>query len=110
MSSTNKQALPLTSCIPCAQQVHATREEASLQNTKHRSQRRQLLKVLDKAHANHDAAPQESYKGQMQPRADFADEDGRGRLEDDVGGKEDEVGNVLRGLYTISHVTFSLRI
>jgi hypothetical protein len=32
----------------------------------------------------------------MQPGADFADEDRRGRLEDDVGGEEDEVGNVLK--------------
>jgi hypothetical protein len=31
----------------------------------------------------------------MQARTDFADEDSRGGLEDDVGSKEDEVGDVL---------------
>lgn len=31
----------------------------------------------------------------MSPGTDFADEDGRGRLEDDVSRKEDEVGDVL---------------
>lgn len=51
--------------------------------------------VLDEAHGECDGAPEERDGGEMYTGADGADEDGGGRLEDDVGDEEDEIGDVL---------------
>ena len=51
--------------------------------------------VLDEAHADHDGSPKQSDGGKVDAWADGADNDRRGKLEDDVREEEDEIGNVL---------------
>lgn len=89
------RGLSLTSGIPRAKQVHATGEEASFEHSQQNSAHSQLSVILNEAHADHNTAPEHSDASQMNARSDLTDEDGRGRLEDDVGDEEDQVGNVL---------------
>ena len=65
----------------------------SLQNTQHDSQRRQLLPVLDKAHTNHDTAPQRRQDAHVNPRANLAANDGAGRLKNNVRDEKQQAHN-----------------
>jgi hypothetical protein len=84
-----------TSGVPGAEEIDAAREEAGLEEAEQDAHAGELAKVLDKAHANHDAAPEQGDGGQMDAGAQLADHNGGGWLEDDVGDEEDEVGNVV---------------
>lgn len=85
----------LTSRVPGAEQVDDTGEETSLKNTEHDSQSRQLEPVLSEAHSNHQSTPKRRDHGEENSGSDLAADDSRGRLEDAVGGEEDERHDVL---------------
>jgi hypothetical protein len=85
----------LTSCVPCAEKIDTAGEETSLEETKNCSESCKLRELLDESHTNHDSTPHHSDEGQMNTRTDFANEDSRRWLEDDVGDEEDQIGNVL---------------
>lgn len=85
----------LISSVPCAEKIDTAGEETSLEETKNRSESCKLRELLDESHANHDSTPHHSDKSKMNTRTDFADEDSRRRLKDDVGDEEDQVGDVV---------------
>ena len=90
-----EEGFHLTSCEPGAHQIHRTREQACLQSTQHDSQPGKLFPRFDKAHPEHNDAPEGSDSGEMDTRADLADDNGRWRLEEGVGDEEDERDNTL---------------
>ncbi len=51
--------------------------------------------VLDKAHTNHNSAPEEGDEGEMNAWANLSYEDCGWWLENDIWDEEDEIGNVL---------------
>lgn len=85
----------LTSSVPCAEKIDTAGEETSLEETKNRSKSCKLRELLDETHTNHDSTPHHSDESKMNTGTDFANEDSRGWLEDDVGNEEDQVGDVL---------------
>lgn len=85
----------LTSRVPCAQKINTAREESRLEHTQYRSESNKLVVLFDKTHANHDGAPHHRDDGEVESWANLADQDGRRRLEEDIGDEEDQVGNVL---------------
>ena len=85
----------LTSSVPCAEQVDTAGEETSLEEAKNRTKSRKLRELFNETHANHDTSPEHSDDSQVETGTNSADEDSRGRLEDDVWDEEYQVGNVL---------------
>lgn len=85
----------LISSVPCAEKIDTAGEETSLEETKNRTESCKLRELLDETHTNHDSTPHHSDESQMNTGTDFADEDSRGWLEDDVGNEEDQVGDVV---------------
>lgn len=82
--------LQLEARIPARQQIGAARKESSLKDTKDESQTDHLRPVRQKTKADHCGAPEERDRGQEDARADFAEDDGRWRLQKDVGREEDQ--------------------
>jgi hypothetical protein len=91
-----------TPCVPCAEEVDAAREETGFQETEKNAKGSELLKVVDEAHAYHDTTPEHRDQRQVNARADLSNEHGGRRLEGDIRGEEDEVGDLLPGLESIT--------
>lgn len=68
----------------------------SLQHTERETQTNHALPVLDETHANHDGAPGDGNDRDVNAGTNFAAEDRRRRLEDDIGDEEDEGDDTLR--------------
>lgn len=85
----------LTSRIPRGKKIDAAREIPGFQDAENDSQRSQNFKGRGETESDHHGTPQQGNSRQKDARADFADEDRRRRLEDDVGDEEDKRGDRL---------------
>ncbi len=71
------------------------RKRTSFQDTEQDSQASHLLPILHKAHSDHAGAPEDGNHSQMSAGSKLAHDDGRRRLEDDIGDEEDERDDAL---------------
>jgi hypothetical protein len=66
------------------------REETSLEDSKDDAKGDQLVPLRDEAEANHGGSPKDGDGREECARSDLAQDDGGGRLQQDVGDEEDE--------------------
>lgn len=85
----------LTTSVPCTQQVHTTGEKARLQETQNDPEACHLAPVRGETHPNHAGTPEQCDTGQVESRPQRSNDDGRRRLEQNVGDEEDEGSNGL---------------
>lgn len=100
----------LISGVPCAEKIDTAGEETSLEETKNRSESCKLRELLDESHTNHDSTPHHSDESQMNTGTDFADEDSRRWLKDDVGDEEDQVGDVVSEASELQLITHARNV
>lgn len=76
--------------VPGREQVDTRREEPGFEETQYNTKSSESLPVISETHADHDSAPSHDDERQKVPRPKLTADDGRGGLEGDIGGKEDE--------------------